>query len=421
MTNIPATDTGFKRPMFNANAQGFYASRILIPSSYTTIPNNKLLDYLRRSHLQDDTHLRLALQRSVLDNTNMLCYLTRWKDDKYAKSMEKHVKDEKTSKLFSINPPAPVRCPDPTRLLQAPPLDFTRPEDITVYLPCAVKQEEWDQLKLLKYEADMWAMGLWQYALAEDERSWRDVPTCTVVGLLMQMSGDQWMAGKMEADRLMAASRLACCLDLVDDTEVEEEETEPKPTKRFPERPLLLEGEIEVATVRTPAIRTAATGTTTTTDNCNKSPQSVDLFQGVRITRDLLRKGHLLDQWEADRDSDTEDARANNGEDERDLDSEESFPTFDSVCFDPIQAYEDLRLELCARRYKRALIAQQVRIIEEYGNACVGETDPTAVNALDDKGRRRMTELERRLRQDFPIAGEVVRWRVAWERDEIED
>ena len=476
------------------------------------------------------------MQQSELDNEGAK-FLTRY-----------FIKDEITANRFSLDSPGPVSEVEPMRLLQNPPLDFTNAGDITVYLPCAVRKEQWDELRLVKYEADLCVLELYDFGInCEEGKHLKDAPTPEIVDAIMQVPGESWMAGQIYADRITAACRLACCTEFLDEApgengeesesegckgdavrashlqtwnqierverqdgvtaatvpnvmeqelestpakqvgkppqgrlvrrtkatplqdgregpQVREEGADPplaprkqvvakrvkeqdvvtsatevidekelelrlerKVGKKLPKQVFPLEAGDKAASVRNLNVKTFRPGTdkapATTTVDDQLFSQTVPVgTEGVKATRDTLRRGYLQGKWELVEESGNADTRATNKGDQSGR-GDDFWPTVESVSFDPLQAYEDLRLELCARRYKRALIAQQVRVLEERGHSGqshVGETGAAAVEALDEKGQRRMRELEWKLQQDFPVVAEIVRWRVAWERDEIE-
>ena len=86
--------------------------------------------------------------------------------------------------------------------------------------------------------------------------------------------------------------------------------------------------------------------------------------------------------------------------------------------FDTFQAYEDLRLELCARRFERAFITEGSQMAEQAYDIRNKSWEELAEQYLGENTTR-LKELTWKMTQDFPPVFELIKWRFEFERDEI--
>lgn len=125
-----------------------------------------------------------------------------------------------------------------------------------------------------------------------------------------------------------------------------------------------------------------------------------------------------------------------------------SNPHYVQLPYDPLQVYEDVRLELCARRYVRALVSARIRVRDRMyrqqqtqraaaaaaggggDDARSGAEGPNRIRSLNfdrycepgldvvESGKVR--ELADKLRREFPPVREVVGWVVRSESGKLD-
>ena len=313
-----------------------------------------------------------------------------------------------------VRPPisSVIEYPDSGRLLQIPPLDFVLRGDIQVFSPCIVQEGEWDHLSRLKHKAEDLMRTIYLRGCKNgEEAAWCDIKTKDAAALVLTL---YWHASlRYFTIRIDSQEAIQLWSEYAEQNTQKRRDDKVRRDTKMDAR-YAKENSVEM----TSATELPTPGASTLRMNAmirhakrqTDIEYDLDIF-GRQWTRLRLSETEMrgADDTEA-----SEDTPAAISEEDLDLEMHPSLAVFDTF-----QAYEDLRVELCARRFERAFIAEKALMAE-----AAHETRHKSVEDIMEQYRGentyRLKELEWKMKQDFPPVVELIQWRFAFERNELE-